>query len=128
MGKRPKQESFADLVAEVIARPAPVPMPDAVDPQGRGLFLVDESITPEHAHELVCSGAALAWDSCGCRGGGNCVVVWFDDAEAAKLAKVGPPILRRTKGRDANLVELRRQDGRAVVFAEMNVRWGDLLD
>lgn len=99
-----------------------------VDNVGRGLVLVSDSISPERAHELVLAGAAVAWDDCGSRGRAGVRVVWFDDADVARMAASGPPQLRRKKNhRDANLMEYRREDGRPVVIAEMSVRWADLM-
>jgi hypothetical protein len=125
---RPTFSELLDQEKSQVVEPQS-PAFDEVDDDGRGLVLVENSISPERAHQLVLDGAVVAWDDCGSRGWSGNKVVWFDDADTRRLATAGPPTLRRKKNhRDANLVEYRREDGRPVVIAEMSVRWGDLMD
>lgn len=118
---------FADIVDEVTHRPpSPTePGPTLLAPEGCCYIRVDE-LTPAGALDLVAAGARVAWDSCGCLGGcGD--LEWFDPADGPRLVQAGPPILRTRKGTPGELSYWCADDGRTLVLATHDVRWGRLM-
>ncbi len=89
------------------------------------LTLVEAETTPQDAQDAVRRGALLAWEACGCGGGGRCHPVWVADAERARLSD-GPPQLR---GRHGTPTWLARWTAPSieVVVAHGDTVWGDAL-
>jgi len=127
VSKRERGQSFSEIVAGVRERPSqPEPRTGGVaDPTGTYWRRSKAEISPSHALDLASAGTAVAWDACGC--GGDCGFTWFTPDEVAHLVQSGPPVVRHKKGRLANISEWSSEDGRRLVVAESEVRWGDLL-
>lgn len=131
--------TFADLVAEVRAAPAPVARdvgpPPFRDPEGRVLERVASNVSAAAAQSAVVAGARLAWEGCGCGGGwGGCTPTWLDAAARARAVAAGSPRLR---GRvHPTWIDLwapvvpdevaagRCPPGDVVVYAHAEVVWG----
>jgi hypothetical protein len=117
---------FAAVLRDLESSPStPVGQPvdsSPRDPFGRRYDLVDASLSPGRALELVARGAAVAWDPCGC--GGFCGYVWLDRAAVGELVASGRPRLPRKKDRWGRLSRWQADDGTDLVLAEADVRWG----
>lgn len=127
MSKRAARRTFAEIVREVEETPAaPEPRAGGVeDPFGTYWTPQNGEITPSQALDLAGAGAAVAWDPCGC--GGYCGFTWFDQQQVDRLVAAGAPTIRHTKRRRGNISEWASEDGRALVVAEDDVHWADLL-
>jgi len=127
VSKRPTRQTFAEVVREVEATPV-VPEPKTggvTDPNGTYWTQDIGEISPSEALDLATSGAAVAWDPCGC--GGYCGFTWFGPEDVQRLVRAGTPIVRHTKRRHSNISKWVSEAGRSLVIAEDAVRWGDLL-
>jgi hypothetical protein len=138
VGKR-RAESFADIVAQVKAQPAPPPAPVGragyhgtfwADPDGIAYFLVDATLDPPDALALAADGARVVFDACGCGGGPGCPLDWLSAADvrglaAAKTLPAMPP--SRKRERRAELEHWRSDAGQGLVVAAIEVSWGDRI-
>ncbi|PWC06038.1 hypothetical protein DF223_13470 [Mycetocola zhujimingii] len=95
-----RRPSLAEIAAELRAAPKRETAPDPVTPGrfDRGGHLIDlqgnvlrreGKLTAQEAVALMRSGAAVAYEGCGC--GGGCDPAWLDEAELAALATAGNP-------------------------------------
>ena len=120
---------FADIVDKTTRgappAPEPEPGPTLVAPDGCRYLRACE-LTPSGALDLVVAGARVAWDSCGCLGGCG-ELKWFTPADGPRLVRAGPPILRTRKGTPGELSYWRTEEGRTLVLASYDVRWGRFM-
>jgi hypothetical protein len=137
------KQSFSEIVADIRVkadsglnrRGGPPPRPGAFnlagelfDPSGVLLRLATSEITPDQAADSVRGGALLAFESCGCGGGpgGGCEIEWFDSADVDRANPHGEPTFVRGFG-SPTWIDLWSGDGRQVVFAHGDVKWGSIL-
>ena len=133
MAKRDATKPFAEMVRDLVYTPTP-PDPamarvDLSAEQFRGpngvVWLRDaDTLRAGEALRAVQEGALVAWDSCGC--GGGCRLVWPDTASLQRMAKT-PPEVRDSKQYFGALTGWRSADGRYLVVANGEVRWGEEL-
>ncbi len=135
---RKRTPTFAEIVAEARlsasdpartrdARPGRFGRDGALyDPQGRRIELVESEITPDEAVARVRAGAVLAFESCGCGGGGGCTIAWFDSAQLTSAAERGAPAFVRGYGAPT-WIDVWEGEGHTIVFAHGDVQWGTLL-
>lgn len=130
---RGARRSFADIVMEVQATPAPEPRKRRpgvwgtafVDDDGREYELVAEGITSERALTVALLGGRVVWDECGC--GGGCGWDWCTEDDVAAIVKSGPPVISTSKSRTGVVSEFRSDDGAVLLLAQGWVWWGDRL-
>lgn len=134
MAKRTARQSFAEIVREVhTAPPAAIAEPTgpdlssgrAKDPGGHIWEKVAGGTSATRAFALASAGGVVAWDPCGC--GGYCGITWYDRDDVARLVAAGKPHVRNNKRYRGSLSEWATTDGRRLVLAEAEVRWGHLL-
>jgi hypothetical protein len=135
MSSKRREPSFQQVVDALRATPTVTPSaPEApgirangrvITPEQRAYVQVARDISSAAAFDAAAAGARLAWDPCGCNG--YCGLSWFDEAEVARLVASGRPTIRRTKKADGSISAYRSEDGRVLLLAEQDVRWGDAL-
>jgi hypothetical protein len=130
-----KRATFAQIVADVEARPTAFVEPLVITPgkfsgdklydlAGHQLTEIDgPALEPDEVRAGVLDGALVVWDACGC--GGYCnALVWPEPADLRREAmKSGP---RYRKG-DPGRVTRWTGDGGDVLLIQGGYRWGDLF-
>lgn len=133
MAHRRSRPTFAEQLRDVTSQPVPSSRPvtpGRFDRDGGlstpdGILLrLEGEVTPQAAQDAIRRGALLAWEPCGCGGGGRCQPEWVTEEQRARLD--GPPELR---GRRGTPTWLARWTGPSVevVLAHGDVVWGEAL-
>jgi hypothetical protein len=123
--RKPPRVPFAEVVRELKEAPIPEPAPIVRSFLGRGPFrLLDPSISPERALELVRSGADVCWDSCGC--GGGCGYEWIDVQGGRSALPDSPP--ESAMPYDGQIQEWDQENGPPMVLVGGPMKWVGLLD
>lgn len=92
-------------------------------PDGTPLVCSDEALCPGEALAELRNGALLAFEGCGCGGGGGCAPDWLDPRQRRDLCLAGQPRLTYDCW-----IELWTGGTHRVVFAHGPIRWGPHLD
>lgn len=126
--------TMADIVAEERARPK-VPDQrlntpgrlnrdgDLCDPGGDILDEADSDLSEDDALFAVHAGASVAYESCGCGGGGRCAPQWFTGHDVRNVDL--PP--RRIRGKTPSWISLWQGLERQVVFVHGDYVWAGLF-
>ncbi|PCN48129.1 hypothetical protein Csp2054_08195 [Curtobacterium sp. 'Ferrero'] len=95
-------------------------------PAAARLALVDSDISGERAAALVRDGAEVAFEACGCGGGGPCRPVWPEVAVVSFAAKASPPRIS-PRPSAPTWIDVWAGDGTTVVFCHGDVTWGSVF-
>ncbi|QCR44112.1 hypothetical protein C1N91_11855 [Curtobacterium sp. SGAir0471] len=95
-------------------------------PAGARLTRRKTDISVETAAELVRAGAELAYEVCGCGGGGPCKPVWPERAAIAVLAKSSLPSVS-ARPTAPTWMDVWAGDGVTAVFCHGDITWGSAL-
>ncbi len=134
MPRKPRP-TFSDYVAELKAAPERVVTGKAghfaatgelLSVSGEPLTRSLSSITPAEALEFASSGAAVAFEGCGCGGTAGCPIRWFDEASVARLVAAGTPHFVKGFG-SPTWFDLWSGTTQTLVFAHGDVRWSDVM-
>jgi hypothetical protein len=134
MAKRGAAKPFAEMVRDLVDTPTPEPAKTLrridlshgqfLGPGGVVWLREADTLRASEALSAIQEGALVAWDSCGC--GGDCGFIWPDTASLQRMAKTAPKV-RDTKRHFGRLTGWRSADGRYLVVASGEVRWGQEL-
>lgn len=100
---------------------------DLFSPEGELVRRTKAQATPSEARKLVLLGARVAYEGCGCGGGGGCTPSWLDREDAAKAAAATKPQFTGEYG-SPTWIDVWKGDADTVVFLHGDVRWGILVD
>lgn len=132
--KRKLNRDSTDVTESVVA---PIDKRDAVrrgtfnlngdffTPEGVLLRRTKVEVTPSKATSLALLGARVAFEGCGCGGGGGCTPSWPDRSDAAKAAAAGKPQFTGEYG-SPTWIDVWNGGAETVVFLHGDVRWGTL--
>lgn len=137
MAKKRREPTFNDLLKEPtwseLATPKDIRLGttnragDFFDPAGNLLTLAHEEVSLVDAQTFVDDGAIVAFEPCGCGGGGRtgCTAEWFaDEAVASIRGGSGPAV---TRGKAPTWIDVWKNEATTVVYAHGDVEWGDLF-
>lgn len=93
------------------------------DRDGELLRLRDEDVTAEEAQRLVTGGALVAFETCGCGGGGGCKARWLSDEQLLALRSGSPPRIP-DRLHAPTWIDVWANEARTVVYAHGDVAWG----
>jgi len=134
MKNKRREPTFSEIVSEERAKPV-LFLTDVssgevngegkfFDPDGKLMTRVKSEITPKEARRYVNHGALVAYEGCGCGGGGGCSPSWFTPDQLP--AGVKP---RFVKGYGSpTWIDLWKSEASTVVFLHGDVEWGDALE
>jgi len=128
--KRPP--TFADVVREESARPAPLIDAERIpgefnesrqlfDLAGHELLRTKARVTVKDAVALIESGAQAASEGCGCGGWFGCQPIWVPEDELRLLINSGKP--RTLKGDCPTWIDVWTGEGSTLVFAHGDIAW-----
>ena len=137
MARRSRSSSaptMAEIIAEQQARPKTVDprliRPGTLnlegnlcDPEGNILSERFDDIAEADALEAVRAGALVAFEECGCGGGGGCGPEWFVGGQLSALTE--PPQYKN--GNEPSWISLWEGPARNVVFVHGSYRWPGLF-
>lgn len=136
MSKKPRAQTFAEMVGEPTWSERPVPTegayavrPGAFNlagelfaPDGQVLRCTARDITPRQAKKLVLRGALVAHEGCGCGGGySDCGPVWVTAASLEQLPSSAPPEF--VDGQSPTWIDAWKGEDVTVVFTHGDVEW-----
>jgi hypothetical protein len=98
---------------------------DFFTPEGVIIRRTREEVTPAEAAGLVRNGARVAFEGCGCGGGGGCIPLWPSSADAADAAAVGKPTFTDEYG-SPTWIDVWQSEDQSVVFLHGDVSWGTI--
>ena len=97
---------------------------DFFTPEGVVVRRTKDEVTPAEAAALVRDGARVAFEGCGC-GGGGCTPLWPTSANAADAAAVGKPTFTDAYG-SPTWIDVWESEDQSVVFLHGDVSWGTI--
>ncbi|WP_152999008.1 hypothetical protein [Curtobacterium oceanosedimentum] len=95
-------------------------------PEGNRLSRLEEDIREEVAAVLVRDGAEVAFEACGCGGGGQCKPYWPGKAKIKALSRSSLPQMS-PRPTAPTWIDVWAGDGTTVVFCHGDITWGSLL-
>ena len=98
---------------------------DFFTPEGVLIRRTKAEVTPGEATKLVLRGARVAYEGCGCGGGGGCRPSWSNPQDVAKAAAAGTPQFTGEYG-SPTWIDVWTGDRENVVFLHGDIRWGAL--
>lgn len=98
---------------------------DFFTPEGVMVRRTRSHVTPAEAAALVRNGSRVAFEGCGCGGGGGCTPLWPSSAEAGDAAAVGKPRFTNKYG-SPTWIDVWESDNQSVVFLHGDVSWGTI--
>jgi len=100
---------------------------DFFTPEGGLIRRARAKVTPGEATTLVRLGARVAFEGCGCGGGGGCTPSWPDPEDIAKTVAAGAPRFTNKYG-SPTWIDVWTGEGESVVFLHGDVQWGNLAE
>ena len=77
----------------------------------------------DEAQRLLSGGALVAFERCGCGGGGGCTADWLSDEQLVAL-RSGPPPRFADRLRSPTWIDVWTNETRTVIYAHGDVAWG----
>lgn len=97
-------------------------------PDGARLVRTGSDVSVADARAAVRAGATVAFEACGCGGGGReCRPFWPDDAAVRAIARSSSPVIS-AKHSAPTWIDVWEGDGVHVAFFHGEVSWGSLFD
>lgn len=95
-------------------------------PAGDRLSRLETDISEEAAGVLVRDGAEVAFEACGCGGGGQCKPYWPERAEIKALSRSSLPQVS-SRPTAPTWIDVWAGDGTTAVFCHGDISWGSML-
>lgn len=99
---------------------------DLFTPTGARLSCVETDVDEERAAALVRAGAEVAFESCGCGGGGGCKPIWPGGTAIETLAAAALPRVH-VHAAAPTWIDVWAGDGVTAVFCHGDITWGSVL-